>query len=567
MKAMLFALMAAVTALGASAVHAEDPVGAWAGAIDDHMAVLVHIQKTTSGYTGRFEAHEEPVSQPDPEAFGSVVEAVSATPDHLAFSVPVVGGQFDARWNTEKEAWVGTFRWGQGGYLSQIAMSRTTAVTFADLPPPPSRPDGPADIAKMNEIIQAYVANDQFMGTVLVTKRGEIVFDRAYGYADLEWQTPMTTDAKLRIGSMTKQFTAAAILLLEERGKLKTDDLIKTYLPDAPAAWDRITIQNLLTHTSGLPNYTAQPEFRTVATQTVTPQQIIALFRDKPLEFAPDSNWAYSNSNYFLLGLIIEKVSGETYADFLKANIWAPLHMDDTGYDITATVLPHRARGYALGPQGLANASYADMSTPFSAGAMYSTTHDLLTWENALFGGKVLSAASLKKMTTPYKAGYGYGLFIYAEDGRAAIEHGGNINGFNSEMAHYPDDDVNIIVLDSIEGGTASALHNSLLRLAHGEAVPMPVVREEIHVAHDILQSYVGTYELTPTFSITFTLDGDQLVSEATGQGKLPVYPQSDTLFFAKAVDAQVEFFKDDKGKVAYLVLHQNGHDTKGVRK
>ncbi len=134
-------------------------------------------------------------------------------------------------------------------------------------------------------------------------------------------------------------------------------------------------------------------------------------------------------------------------------------------------------------------------------------------------------------------------------------------------MAHYPDDDVNIIVLDSIEGGTASALHNSLLRLAHGEAVTMPVVRKEIHVAHDILQSYVGTYELTPTFSITFTLDGDQLVSEATGQGKLPVYPQSDTLFFAKAVDAQVEFFKDDKGKVAYLVLHQNGHDTKGVRK
>ncbi len=567
MKTTLFALVTAVMALGTGAAHAEDPAGAWAGAIDDHMAVLVHIQKTAGGYAGTFDAHEQPVSQPDPKAFSGVVETLTTTPDHLAFSVPVVGGQFDARWEAAKKAWVGTFQWGKGGYVSHIALSRTAATTLADLPPPPPRPDGPPDTARMDEVIQTYVANDQFMGTVLVTKRGQIVFDKAYGYADLEWQTPMTTDTKLRIGSMTKQFTAAAILLLEERGKLKTDDLIKTYLPDAPASWDKITIQNLLTHTSGLPNYTAQPGFRTLMTQAATPAQIIALFRDRPLEFAPGSNWAYSNSNYFLLGLIIEKVSGQAYADFLRTNIWAPLHMDNTGYDLSAPLLPRRAHGYAWGPQGLENASYADMSTPFSAGAMYSTTHDLLTWENALFGGKVLSAASLKKMTAPYKAGYGYGLFIYAEDGRAAIEHGGNINGFNSDMAHYPDDDVNIIVLDNIEGGTASTLHSSLLRLAHGETVTMPVVRKEVQVARDILQTYVGTYELTPTFSLVFTLDGDQLICQATGQGKLPLYPQSDTLFFAKALDAQVEFFKDDKGKVAYLMLHQSGHDVKGIRK
>ena len=207
------------------------------------------------------------------------------------------------------------------------------------------------------------------------------------------------------------------------------------------------------------------------------------------------------------------------------------------------------------------------MSTPYAAGAMYSTTHDLLIWENALFGGKVLSAASLKKMATPYKADYGYGLFIHSEDGRDVVEHGGNINGFNSEMAHYPDDDVDIIVLDNIEGGTASAVHAQLQRLVHGETVTVPVVRKAVHVDRDILQTYVGTYAWTPTFSIVITLEGDQLVSQATGQGKLPVYPQSETLFFAKAVDAQVEFFKDDKGKVAYLMLHQGGRDIKGIRK
>lgn len=567
MKASIFALSTMTAVLGASGAHAEDAAGGWAGVIDDHLAVLVHIQKTASGYSGLFEAHEEPVSKPDPKAFSGVVEAVSATPDHLVFSVPVVGGQFDAHWDPAKEVWAGKFQWGPGGYVSQITMKRSTAATFADLPPPPPRPDGPADTAKMDEIIRTYVANDQFMGTVLVTKHGKVVFDKAYGYADLEWRTPMTTDAELRIGSMTKQFTAAAILLLEERGKLKTEDLIKTYLPDAPVSWEKITIHNLLTHTSGLPNYTAQPGFQVLSRQAATPKDVLALFRDKPLEFAPDSSWAYSNSNYFLLGLIIEKVSGQTYADFLRANLLTPLHMDSTGYDINAEVLPHRALGYAPGAHGLENAAYVDMGTPYSAGAMYSTTHDLLIWENALFGGMVLSAASLKKMTTPYKTDYGYGLSIHSEDGRSTIEHGGAINGFNSEMAHYPDDDVNIIVLDNIEGGTASAIHNALLRLVHGETVTMPAVRKEVHVERSILQNYVGNYELTPTFSIVFTLEGDQLISQATGQGKLPVFPQSDTLFFAKAVDAQVEFFKDEKGNVAYMVLHQGGSDIKGVRK
>ena len=565
MKALLFAGLAAT--LSAGAVRAEDAAGTWAGTIDDHMAVLVHIQKTAGGYGGAFEAHEQPVSRPDPKAFNSVIEGVSATPDHLTFAVPVVGGRFDAHWDTSQKAWLGSFQWGPGGYVSQIALSRTSVNSLAELPPPPPRPDGPPDTAKMDALVEAYVANGQFMGTVLVTKHGKVVFDKAYGYANLEWQTPMTTDAKLRIGSMTKQFTATAILLLEERGKLKTGDLIKTYLPDAPASWDKITINNLLTHTSGLPNYTSQPGFQTLMTQKATAKDVLALFRDKPLDFAPDSSWAYSNSNYFLLGLIVEKASGQAYADFLKANILLPLHLDDTGYDLNATVLPHRALGYTPGTQGLDNAGYVDMSTPYAAGAMYSTTHDLLLWENALFGGNILSAASLKTMTTPYKAGYGYGLGIHTEDGRATIEHGGNINGFNSDMAHYPDDDVDIIVLDNIEGGAASALQGALERLVHGETITMPVMRKEIHVDRDILQTYVGTYELTPTFSIVFTLEGDRLISQATGQGKLAVFAQSPTLFFAKAVDAQVEFFKDDKGKVAYMVLHQGGRDIKGVRK
>ncbi len=449
---------------------------------------------------------------------------------------------------------------------AMMAQMLTYGAVMAD-PAAPAKADGPADPARMDAIIQAYVTSHQFMGAVLVTKHGQVVLDKAYGYADVEWQVPNTTDTKFRIGSMTKQFTAAAILLLEERGKLKTSDLIKTYLPDAPASWDTITINNLLTHTSGVPNYTSQPGFETMMRQPSKPADIIGLFRDKPLDFAPDSQFAYSNSNYYLLGLIVEKASGQSYAEFIRANLLDPLGLKDTGYDSSTDILPHRARGYALGSKGLVNAQFVDMSTPFAAGALYSTTHDLLTWEKALFGGKVVSAASLKKMTTPYKDGYGYGLSMNPEDGRKAIEHNGAINGFNSDMAWFPDDDVNIIVLDNIAGPTATVLQGKLLQLVHGEAVVLPTERKEVHVSHDVLQSYVGTYELTPNFSITFTLEGDQLMTQATGQGKFPVFAESDTRFFTKVVDAEVEFVKDANGKVTGMVLHQNGRDIRGVRK
>ncbi len=247
--------------------------------------------------------------------------------------------------------------------------------------------------ARMEQVIQSYVTAKQFMGSVLVSRNGQILLDKGYGYANLEWLVPNSPQAKFRLGSITKQFTAASILLLEERGKLKTDDLVKKYMPDAPPAWDKITIYNLLTHTSGIPNFTSFPDYHSSEATPTTPEKLVARFRDKPLDFAPGEKWSYSNSGYVLLGYLLEKITGESYKNFVQQNIFGPLGMSDSGYDSNSAVILHRAYGYSPGPNGPEDAGYIDMSVPFSAGSLYSTTHDLLRWEQGLFGGKVLSAA------------------------------------------------------------------------------------------------------------------------------------------------------------------------------
>src|SRR6266550_4562204 len=374
------------------------------------------------------------------------------------------------------------------------------------------RDGGAQDVSRMDRIIQSHVDSKQFMGSVLVAQDGKVLLDKGYGSANLEWDIPDSPQTKFRLGSLTKQFTATAILLLEERGKLRTDDLVTKYLPDAPTGWAKITIVNLLTHTSGIPNFTSFPDYSTSEATPTTPEQLIARFRDKPLNFQPGEKWEYSNSGYVLLG-------------------------------------------------------YLDMSIPFSAGALYSTTEDLLRWEQGLFGGKVLSAASLKKMTTPFKHDYGYGLAVRTAHGYTVIEHGGGIEGFNTQLAYDPDRKLAVIVLGNLNGGAPGEIAGQLMSLVHGEKVVLPSERKEITLSTDVLRQYVGTYQLSPTFSIAITLEGNRLMSQATNQPALPLFPESETSFFLKAVDAQIEFAKNDKGEVTSLTLRQGGNEMKALKR
>ncbi|HWY70173.1 MAG TPA: serine hydrolase [Terriglobales bacterium] len=420
--------------------------------------------------------------------------------------------------------------------------------------------------SRMEQVVQSYVSAKQFMGSVLVAREGKVLLSHGYGSANFEWGVPNSPTTKFRLGSITKQFTAACILLLEERGKLKTDDLVKKYLPNAPAAWDKITIYHLLTHTSGIPSFTGFPDYASTEAVKTTPEKLVERFRDKPLEFQPGEKWNYSNSGYVLLGYLIERISGQGYSEFVQQNIFDPLGMKDSGYDSNSAIIPHRAEGYTAKPKGLEHAGYIDMSIPFSAGALYSTTEDLLRWEQGLFGGKLLSASSVQKMTTAFKSNYAFGLGVRDDKGHKVIEHGGGIEGFNTQLAYYPDDKLVVAVLGNLNGGAPSAIAAKLASVAHGEKVVLASERKEVTVSPNILAAYVGTYELAPNFQFVITLEGDHLVSQATGQSRIPIFPESETLFFPKVVDAEIEFVKNDKGETTHMILHQNGHVTKGVK-
>ncbi len=290
------------------------------------------------------------------------------------------------------------------------------------------------DTARMEEVVQSYVRDKTFMGTVLVARGGDVVLSKGYGSANLEWDIPNTPATKFRLGSITKQFTAASILLLEERGKLKLDDPIKKHMPDAPAAWDAITIFNLLTHTSGIPNFTSLPDYKSLKLDDTPVAKTIAAVRDKPLDFVPGEKMSYSNSGYLVLGYVIERVTGASYEKFVTDNIFTPLGMKDSGYDSNTAIIPRRAAGYTPSPTGPVNAGFVHMSIPHAAGALYSTTEDLLRWEQGLFGGKLISATSLAKMTTPFKSDYALGVVVQTASGRQS----GSARRRHRRVQHVP---------------------------------------------------------------------------------------------------------------------------------
>lgn len=413
--------------------------------------------------------------------------------------------------------------------------------------------------SKLDAHVLGYVAQDKFAGAVLVARDGKPILERGYGPANREWDIPNTPDTKFRLGSITKQFTATLILQLEQQGKLAVTDPISKYVPDSPPAWEKITIHHLLSHTSGLPNFTGFPEYHKTKPLPSSLTEMIARFRGKPLEFEPGSKWNYSNSGYILLGFIIEKVSGKPYADVLRESILDPLGMKDSGYDMAGPILRHRASGYTPVDKGWRNAEYIDMTIPHAAGALYSTVEDLLKWDQALYTDTLLPAAARQKMFTPVLHDYGYGWAVEKQGTHARIAHGGGIDGFNTFIARYPDDRVTVIVLSNHESRTPDPLAAELARITFGETIEPPPVRSEVKIAPTVFDAYAGRYQLAPDFVLTFWREGETFWTKATGQPKAQIFPESEVQFFLKVVDAQVTFVKDAGGKVTHLVLHQGG--------
>ncbi|MGH9752091.1 MAG: serine hydrolase [Blastocatellia bacterium] len=413
--------------------------------------------------------------------------------------------------------------------------------------------------SKLDEYLSA-AAKQGFTGSALVAKDGKVIFSKGYGMANAEWDIPNTPQTKFRLGSITKQFTAAAILLLQERGKLSVQDPACKYVAECPKAWEPITIHHLLVHTSGIPSYTdvkSPEDFRKLSLTSVTPAGFVDSFKSKPLEFAVGEKMKYNNSGYFMLGYIIEKVSGQSYEAFLQDNIFTSLKMANTGYDTHDRILKHRATGYSRKNDVRINSDYLDMTVPYAAGSLYSTVEDLFAWNESLFSDKLLSAKSREAMMTVDKNDYAYGLAVNQRHNRKTISHGGGINGFNTILARFPEDKVTIVVLRNADYGVPNPgkVSQDLAAIVFGEKYELPRERVAIKIDPKIYDVYVGRYEL-PDLILEVAKEGDRLMAAPIGQPKLELFPESETKFFHKERDLQITFVKDDKGAVTHLILH-----------
>jgi CubicO group peptidase (beta-lactamase class C family) len=505
---------------------------------------------------------------------------------------------------------------------------------------------------------------------IIVRKDGRTVLRKGYGLANLELGVPVAPDMVFRLGSITKQFTAIAVLMLAQEGKIGLQDEVTRFLPDGPS-WGRpVTVEHLLTHTSGIPSYTDQPEWLSLWRKDMTPADLMAVVKDKPMLFEPGRSWAYNNSGYILLGAIIEKASGRSYEDFLEERIFRPLGLQSTHYDSTERVIPRRVSGYHRGRDGFVNAPFLSMTQPYAAGALASTVDDLARWSDAVLAGRLVRKEWLDKAFTPCtltngeSTGYGYGWFIADFAGRRSIEHGGGIHGFSSYEMTFPEDRLFIAILtnSAVEGREPEPRAVKIAWLALGLAEPErrpvavagpdleplpgvyanergqeyfvtregdrlfaqrkggpktelypasptefflrdnparfmfsldgtgpasglrikprigpvqifartekagPAVRREAKVDPSTYDRLAGDFELAPGFIITILRRGDRLVSRATGQAEVELFPESETRFFLKVVDAQVDFVIDASGRSTRLVLHQGGQDLPAKR-
>jgi CubicO group peptidase (beta-lactamase class C family) len=439
---------------------------------------------------------------------------------------------------------------------------------------------------EIDAYLQACLDNRYFMGSVIVARAGEVLLSAGYGTANLEHSVPHTPRTKFRIGSITKQFTATAILKLREQGLIGVHDVISTYLPDYPNG-EQITIHHLLNHTCGIPNFTdfnardGLESFEQIEKRNLPLDDLIAFFSNEPLEFTPGDRYQYTNSGYVVLTKIIETVSGYSYADYLKYQILEPLGMFNSGYARQEVILPHHASGYVFTGETYQHAAFVDMSWPSGAGGMYSTAEDLYKWDQGLHTNTVLNAESREMMFTPKVtvreaadgkgADHGYGGIICTHYDRKLLYHGGGIHGFSTRIVRYPDEQVSIIVLmNLLDPQTVTpvvAITNDLAAILFDRPYNVPKQRHAIELDATIYDAYVGQYELESGWAMTVTTEANRIFTQWSGQNRVELFPESSTKFFMKLMDSQCTFLVDETGKATQVIInHQAGRDRVAKR-
>jgi CubicO group peptidase (beta-lactamase class C family) len=444
----------------------------------------------------------------------------------------------------------------------------TFAAASREQTRPPVRPSNDRGLeTQVDAYVKPYLDLGGFSGSILIAKSGRVLLSKGYGMANYELSVPNTPHTRFHLGSVSKTFTAAAIMILQEQGKLSVRDPLTKFISDYPNG-DKITIHHLLTNTSGIPNVNNFPEYATQSKFPHTPADLVEMFKQKPLDFEPGTRgYTESNSNYNLLAYIIEKLSGQKYGDFLKQRIFDPLGLRDTGHDgNSSALLTNKASGYA--PAGLTeveNVPYMDWSIKTGNGSIYSTVEDLYRWDRALYTDKILKKASLDMM---FKEEYGW--FSGKRLNRSVVRMNGRSPGFNSEMQRYVDDDVCIIVLANTYVPTASVIVNDLAKIAFGEKYEIPKLVKPPRPDPKTLALYAGQYQFGPDFFVPrgvykIESDRDQLLMRAPGADATLV-PQSETEFFDRPFWSMIVFVKDNEGTVTHFLWRYGGKDYRADR-
>lgn len=512
---------------------------------------------------------------------------------------------------------------------------------------------------------QQFKANEPG-AAALVAKNGKIIYQEGFGMANVELDIPMKADHVFRIGSITKQFTAIAILQLMEQGKLSLQDEITKFIPDYPTRGNRITIEHLLTHTSGIPDFSNMRDTTQMGKKDFTPKQMIDYFKNEPIRFAPGTKYEYSNSGYFLLGYIIEQITGMSYAQYIEENFFKPLGMNASLYASDTRIVKNRADGYSKTKGRYENTAYLSMTIPYAAGSIQSTVEDLFKWQQGLLSGKLVKKETLDKAWSRYqlsdgsRSSYGYGWRQGFIQESPSLWHGGLINGFMTMAMYLPEENVFVAVFSNCDANSPVDVTAKMAALAIGKPyeykaitadssvlkkyegvyengkgqqrivnvsgnrlliqlnrspkseikayqkdqfffVNEPMVsidfirnnkgeveklvtksrtaieswsktnkafpsEDGIKLDGKILESYVGVYEVSPDFKFTVSREKDRLFVAPTGQEKFEIFAESETKFFLKINDAQMEFMKDGSGKVNKVMITQGGRKTDAVR-
>lgn len=406
-----------------------------------------------------------------------------------------------------------------------------------------------------DEYMNAQVSVNDFSGTVLVAHKDSIIYQNSYGFADREWSVKNTKQGKFQVASITKQFTACAILLLAEQGKLSLNDELSKYFPKFPKA-DSITIHMLLNHTSGLKTSGIIPGFD--ESITIKRDSMLNVIAKQGFEFTPGKGFKYSNLAYYILGFVISKVSGKSYNHFVFENLIKKAALENTILNRWDTILTNRVKGYEKIDNRLRNSVRYSIENRESSGGLISTSEDLYKWNLALYSNQIISKESLRKMTTNYIQNYGYGIGVDSLQGHLRYSHSGNLRGFMSSLLHFPDDSLNVVVLSNNQSN-AEVISKALSAITLNIEVVPPYEHIEISLDSNILEKYAGKYFMVNGEEINLIYWNGKLIRQKDIT-LLELKPESETKFFYNdGTERQIEFILDTTGKVEKVYLILNG--------